>query len=66
MYATPFAQAPQELVSLFNGSRQVVYGFVPYCRQATLEAQIGSKHVETMVSTTDLGTTKGRVNETES
>ena len=25
------AQAPQEIFSLFNGSRQVVYGFVPNC-----------------------------------
>ena len=26
-------QAPQEIVSLFSGSRQVVYGFVPHCLQ---------------------------------
>ena len=56
-----YTQAPQEIVSLFSGSRQVVYGFVPHCTQATLRAKIGSKHVETMVSTTDLGKTKGKV-----
>lgn len=55
------AQAPQELMSLFSGSRQVVYGFVPHCKQAALRAKIGSKEVETMVSTSDLGTTKGKV-----
>ena len=26
-------QAPQEIVSLFSGSRQVVYGFMPHCKQ---------------------------------
>lgn len=56
------SQAPQELVSLFSGSRQVVYGYVPNCNQATLKAKIGSKAVETMVSTSDLATTKGQVN----
>ena len=54
-------QAPQELMSLFSGSRQVVYGFVPHCKQAALQARIGGKEVETMVSTTDLGMTKGKV-----
>ena len=57
----PTLQAPQEIVSLFSGSRQVVYGFVPHCKQATLRAKIGSKHVDTMVSTSELGMTKGRV-----
>jgi len=37
-----------------------VYGFVPHCKQATLRAKIGSKHVDTMVSTSELGMTKGR------
>ena len=55
------SQAPHEIVSLFSGSRQVVYGFVPHCKQATLRAKIGSKHVDTMVSTSELGMTKGRV-----
>lgn len=48
-------------MSLFSGSRQVVYGFVPHCKQAALQARIGSKEVETMVSTSDLGMTKGKV-----
>ena len=38
-----------------------MYGFVPHCKQATLRAKIGSKHVDTMVSTSELGMTKGRV-----
>jgi poly [ADP-ribose] polymerase len=54
-------QAPQEMVSLFSGSRQVVYGFVPHCKQATLKAKIGGKEVQTMVSTTDLAMTQGRM-----
>ena len=48
-------------MSLFSGSRQVVYGFVPHCKQASLKAKVGTKEVETMVSTSDLGTTKGKV-----
>ena len=28
-----FIQAPQEIVSLFSGSRQVIYGYVPHCKQ---------------------------------
>ncbi|KAL5457332.1 hypothetical protein EMCRGX_G034580 [Ephydatia muelleri] len=53
-------QAPQEIFSLFNGSRQVVYGFVPNCTRATLKAKIGSKEVDTIVSTSNLAMTKGR------
>ena len=48
-------------MSLFSGSRQVVYGFVPHCKQAALKARVGSKEVETMVSTSDLGMSKGKV-----
>ena len=40
-----------------------MYGFVPNCLQATLEAKIGSKQVETMVSTSDLAVTKGKVDD---
>ncbi|XP_065907778.1 protein mono-ADP-ribosyltransferase PARP4-like isoform X3 [Dysidea avara] len=54
-------QAPQEIVSLFSGSRQVVYGFVPHCLQTTLKAKIGRKEVETMVSTSEMGITHGKV-----
>ncbi len=61
-----FVQAPVELVSLFNGSRQVVYGFVPHCKQASLKARIGCKQVETIVSTSDLAMTKGKVQVTVS
>lgn len=84
-------QAPKEIVSLFSGSRQVVYGFVPHCKQvrrmahlavkcttcnsctvllllchfvqASLRAFIGNKEIKTMVSTSDLAVTKGRVRE---
>ena len=31
--SSPPLQAPEELVALFSGSRQVVYGFVPHCKQ---------------------------------
>ncbi|XP_065907785.1 protein mono-ADP-ribosyltransferase PARP4-like isoform X2 [Dysidea avara] len=54
-------QAPQEIVSLFSGSRQVIYGFVPHCLQGTLKAKIGRKEVETMVSTSEMGITHGKV-----
>ncbi len=31
-------QAPNHITSLFSGSRQVVYGFVPYCTQVLIQA----------------------------
>ncbi|XP_028417262.1 protein mono-ADP-ribosyltransferase PARP4-like isoform X3 [Dendronephthya gigantea] len=52
-------QAPSQILSLFNGSRQVVYGFVPYCTQATLKAMINGKEISTMVSTSELSITSG-------
>ena len=59
---SPFRlQAPKDVVCLFNGYRQVVYGFVPHCRMATLSAKIGDRELSTMVSTTDLNVTTGKV-----
>ena len=46
---------------LFNGYRQVIYGFVSHCRMATLNAKIGDRKLSTMVSTTDLNVTTGKV-----
>ena len=39
----------------------MVYGFVSHCRMATLNAMIGSRELSTMVSTTDLNVTTGKV-----
>ncbi|XP_013399831.1 poly [ADP-ribose] polymerase 4-like [Lingula anatina] len=57
----PPVQAPTQITSLFNGSRQVVYGFVPNCMQATLKAMIAGFEVSTVVSTSDLSITKGKI-----
>ncbi|XP_038059035.1 uncharacterized protein LOC119730290 isoform X2 [Patiria miniata] len=54
-------QAPNHITSLFSGSRQVVYGFVPYCTQATLRANNDGKDVSTMVSTHELSITEGKI-----
>ncbi|XP_062507413.1 protein mono-ADP-ribosyltransferase PARP4-like isoform X2 [Corticium candelabrum] len=54
-------QAPAEIISLFSGSRQVVYGFVDNCTMATLTAHIGGKEVSTVVSTSDLSVTTGKI-----
>ena len=54
-------QAPQQVTSLFNGCRQVVYGLVPFCTKATLSAEIDGYTVSTMVSTPDLNITQGTV-----
>ncbi|RDD38355.1 Poly [ADP-ribose] polymerase 4 [Trichoplax sp. H2] len=54
-------QAPADIVSLFNGSRQVIYGFVSNCTQATLEASIGEIQISTVVSTSELCITTGRI-----
>ena len=57
----PAVQAPSQVTALFSGSRQVVYGFVDDCMQATLKAMIDGYEVSTMVSTSDLSITKGKV-----
>ena len=38
--APPPVQAPRRIAAVFNGSRLVVYGFVPHCTQATLTAEV--------------------------
>lgn len=59
--SSPPVQAPHQLLSLFNGSRQVVYGFVDNCTQATLTAEVNGTMVSTMVSTADLNITTGKI-----
>ncbi|XP_033113003.1 protein mono-ADP-ribosyltransferase PARP4-like [Anneissia japonica] len=54
-------QAPGQITSLFSGSRQVVYGYVPFCRQATLKAEINGDEISTMVSTNELSVTRGKI-----
>ncbi|CAC5400316.1 PARP2_3_4 [Mytilus coruscus] len=54
-------QAPCIIPSLFNGTRQVVYGFVPNCTQAKLSASVDGNAFCTMVSTTELNMTKGKM-----
>ena len=45
-------QAPNQILSLFNGSRQVVYGFVPFCTQVEiLKILIRAMHVITIAHT---------------
>ncbi|XP_032219397.2 protein mono-ADP-ribosyltransferase PARP4 isoform X2 [Nematostella vectensis] len=60
-YAKPPVQAPHDIVSLFNGSRQVVYGLVDNCTQASLTAEVDGRVVSTMVSTSELSITTGKV-----
>ncbi|ESO93254.1 hypothetical protein LOTGIDRAFT_119348, partial [Lottia gigantea] len=54
-------QAPRKITALFNGSRQVVYGFVPNCTLATLKAVIDGEEISTVVSTPDLNITTGQI-----
>ena len=42
-------QAPAEIVSLFHGSRQIVYAMVSNCNQAILNANLGKSLISTMV-----------------
>ncbi|XP_015749941.1 PREDICTED: poly [ADP-ribose] polymerase 4-like [Acropora digitifera] len=57
----PPIQAPTHLLSTFSGSRQVVYGFVDNCTQASLTAEVDGKRLSTIVSTTDLNVTTGKI-----
>ncbi|KAL3871218.1 hypothetical protein ACJMK2_039226 [Sinanodonta woodiana] len=54
-------QAPKNINAIFSGSRQVIYGFVPNCTMATLKAQIDGQEVSTVVSTSDLNITEGKI-----
>ena len=42
-------QAPNQIVSLFDGERQIVYGYVDNCTSASLHALIGDKQYSTIV-----------------
>ncbi|KAL4233481.1 Protein mono-ADP-ribosyltransferase parp4 [Mactra antiquata] len=57
----PPVQAPSQITALFNGSRVVIYGFVPNCTSAILKASIGGEEVETMVSASSLSITEGKI-----
>ncbi|XP_070191086.1 protein mono-ADP-ribosyltransferase PARP4-like [Littorina saxatilis] len=59
--ATPPVQAPRCITALFNGTRQVIYGFVPNCTMAFLSAVVGGQEVSTVVSTSDLAITTGQI-----
>jgi len=54
-------QAPHQIVSLFNGERQIIYGYVDNCKIATLNAKVGTNELSTVVSTHDLSFTKGLI-----
>uniref|UniRef100_UPI00398E7C2A protein mono-ADP-ribosyltransferase PARP4 isoform X2 n=1 Tax=Pristiophorus japonicus TaxID=55135 RepID=UPI00398E7C2A len=54
-------QAPAQIHSVFSSSRLLIYGFVPHCTQAALCAVINNQEVSTMVSTTELQKTKGKI-----
>uniref|UniRef100_A0A674JET5 Poly [ADP-ribose] polymerase n=1 Tax=Terrapene triunguis TaxID=2587831 RepID=A0A674JET5_9SAUR len=51
--------APAQIQSLFNNERLLVYGFIPRCTQATLNALINDQELQAMVSTTELQKTTG-------
>ncbi|XP_027733408.1 protein mono-ADP-ribosyltransferase PARP4 [Vombatus ursinus] len=52
-------QAPTQIQALFSNDRLLVYGFVPHCTQAILNALIEEREFHTMVSTTELQKTTG-------
>ncbi|XP_059150077.1 protein mono-ADP-ribosyltransferase PARP4-like isoform X1 [Physella acuta] len=57
----PPVQAPQQITAMFSGSRQVIYGFVPNCTMATLKANVGGEEASTVVSTSELSITEGKI-----
>ncbi|XP_064627264.1 protein mono-ADP-ribosyltransferase PARP4-like isoform X2 [Lineus longissimus] len=54
-------QAPAKVTSLFSGSRLVVYGYVQDCTQATLTAIVDGREVSTIVSTSELSISAGKI-----
>nr|XP_034299737.1 serine/threonine-protein kinase fray2-like isoform X2 [Crassostrea gigas] len=57
----PPLQAPCRIPSLFSANRLVVYGFVKNCTQAILKAKVDEQEFETIVSTTELNFTEGKM-----
>ncbi|XP_064614206.1 LOW QUALITY PROTEIN: protein mono-ADP-ribosyltransferase PARP4-like [Liolophura sinensis] len=57
----PPIQAPRQIMSLFTGTRQVVYGFVSNCQMATLKAVVNGAEISTVVSSSQLSNTKGTI-----
>ncbi|CAL1538041.1 unnamed protein product [Lymnaea stagnalis] len=57
----PPVQAPRQITAMFNGSRQVIYGYVPNCTMATLTASVGGQQASTVVSTSELSITEGHL-----
>ncbi|XP_076330882.1 uncharacterized protein LOC143236481 [Tachypleus tridentatus] len=54
-------QAPRQIMSLFSGNRQIVYGFVSHCHMAILKAEVCGQEISTVVSTSELSETVGLV-----
>lgn len=54
-------QAPRQIMSLFSGNRQIVYGFVSHCHMAILKAEVCGEEISTVVSTSELSETVGLV-----
>lgn len=56
-------QAPTNIVALYAGQRQLVYGALGsgYCLKATLAGRLGEQPISTWVSTSDLAFTQGKL-----
>ncbi|GAB6030512.1 Protein mono-ADP-ribosyltransferase parp4 [Chamberlinius hualienensis] len=54
-------QSPIKFPPIFHGSRQLVYGFVSHCNLVTLKAKVRGIEVTTIVSTSDLAKTQGKI-----
>ncbi|XP_064413950.1 protein mono-ADP-ribosyltransferase PARP4 isoform X2 [Latimeria chalumnae] len=52
-------QAPNQIRSLFDNDRLLLYGFAARCTQVALHGMLNEKEIQTMVSTTELQKTKG-------
>ena len=54
-------QAPKAIYSLYEGFRQIVYGFASDCMQATLSATFNGCPMTTTVTSSELQITHGSV-----
>ncbi|KAJ7320166.1 hypothetical protein JRQ81_019677 [Phrynocephalus forsythii] len=53
--------APAHIQSLFHHEHLLVYGFISYCTQATLNALVDNRELQAVVSTTELQKTSGTI-----
>lgn len=57
-YAKRIEQAPENITTIFNGERRIVYALLDFCKTACLYAQCGAMEFKQIVANFDLTSKK--------